>query len=73
MRGGRKPRSILLPVVHPFCEICYENGVIVNTEEVHHKKPLSEGGTHDRDNFIALCKSCHSCIHAQNGRFGPKG
>lgn len=58
---------------HPFCEKCYENGVLVNTEEVHHKKPLSEGGTHDRDNLIALCKSCHSRIHAQNGRFDPKG
>lgn len=21
---------------------------------------LSEGGTHDRNNLIALCKSCHS-------------
>ena len=43
----------------------------VETEEVHHKKPLSEGGTHDRDNLIALCKSCHSRIHAERGdRFG---
>lgn len=52
---------------HPFCEICYENGILVETEEVHHKKPLSEGGTHDRDNLIALCKSCHSRIHAERG------
>ena len=57
---------------HPFCEICYENGVLVPVEEVHHKKPLSEGGTHDRDNLISLCKSCHSRIHAQAGRFDPK-
>lgn len=52
---------------HPFCEICYENGILVETEEVHHKKPLSEDGTHDRDNLIALCKSCHSRIHAERG------
>lgn len=52
---------------HPFCEICYEKGILVETEEVHHKKPLSEGGTHDRDNLIALCKSCHSRIHAERG------
>lgn len=52
---------------HPFCEICYEKGVLVMTEEVHHKIPLSEGGTHDRDNLIALCKSCHSKIHAEHG------
>lgn len=25
------------------------------------------GGTHDRSNLIALCKSCHSQIHAKRG------
>ena len=53
--------------LHPFCEICYAKGILVETEEVHHKKPLSEGGTHDRDNLIALCKSCHARIHAERG------
>lgn len=52
---------------HPFCELCFERGIIVLTEEIHHKKPLSEGGTHDRSNLIALCKSCHSQIHAKRG------
>ena len=52
---------------HPFCEQCYKNGIIVPVDEVHHKIPLSEGGTHDRNNLIALCKSCHSRIHAQRG------
>ena len=33
------------------------------------KKPLSEGGTHDRSNLIALCKSCHSSIHAHRGDY----
>ena len=41
---------------HPFCELCYEKGVLVEVEEVHHKTPLSEGCTHDRANFISLCK-----------------
>ena len=62
--------------LHPFCEICYEKGILVETEEVHHKKPLSEGGTHDRDNLIALCKSCHARIHAERGdrwHNNPKG
>lgn len=52
---------------HPFCEQCYKNGIIVPVDEVHHKIPLSERGTHDRNNLIALCKSCHSKIHAQRG------
>lgn len=52
---------------HPFCELCYEKGILVPVEEVHHKLPLAEGGTHDRGNLISLCKSCHSRIHAERG------
>ena len=52
---------------HPLCEQCLKEGRYVPTEEVHHIKPLAEGGTHDRDNLIALCKSCHARIHAQRG------
>lgn len=55
--------------LHPFCELCYEKGILVETEEVHHKKKLSDGGTHDKENLIALCKSCHSRVHAEQGRF----
>lgn len=52
---------------HPFCEMCFLNGVIKEVEEVHHKLPLSEGGTHDKDNLISLCQSCHAKIHAKRG------
>lgn len=52
---------------HPFCELCFQRGIAVPTEQIHHKKPLSEGGTHDRSNLIALCKPCHSQIHAKHG------
>ena len=52
---------------HPFCEICFEKGILVPVEEVHHKVPLAEGGTHARDNLISLCKSCHARIHAERG------
>ena len=52
---------------HPFCEKCLEEGVLVVVEEVHHIIPLAEGGTHERDNLIALCKSCHARIHASRG------
>lgn len=54
---------------HPFCEMCFEKGMIVPTREVHHKRPLSEGGTHERSNLIALCKSCHAKIHAERGDY----
>ncbi len=54
---------------HPFCEMYFERGIIVPTKEIHHKLPLSEGGTHDRSNLIALCKSCHGAIHAKRGDY----
>ena len=52
---------------HPLCEACLKNGRLVATEEVHHKTPLSEGGTHAKENLVALCKSCHARIHAVRG------
>lgn len=36
-------------------------------QEVHHIKPLAQGGTHETDNLMALCTSCHSRITAQSG------
>lgn len=52
---------------HPLCEQCLKEGQYVKTEEIHHKLPLSQGGTHERGNLIALCRSCHAKIHAENG------
>ena len=49
--------------LHPFCEECYERGIITPVEHVHHKIPLTEGGTNDFDNLESLCKSCHRAIH----------
>ena len=54
---------------HSFCERCFEKGRLVPVDEVHHIKPLSEGGTHDQGNLIALCKSCHAKIHADRGDY----
>ena len=36
---------------HPLCELCQRDGRLTPAEEVHHKVPLSEGGTHARDNL----------------------
>lgn len=47
---------------HPFCELCYQKGKLTIAEEVHHIKPLSEGGGSNVENLMALCKSCHSSI-----------
>ena len=54
-------------VKHPFCEECYKKGLLHPVEEVHHKLPLAEGGTHDESNLVSLCQSCHARIHAGRG------
>lgn len=68
-RYGREWRRIrdLYVSQHPVCELCLEQGKLTPTEHVHHKRPLSEGGTHASGNLIALCQSCHSKIHAERG------
>lgn len=58
---------------HPLCEICFEEKRMVPVEEVHHKLPLSKGGTHDKNNLISLCQSCHARIHAKDGSRWRKG
>ena len=52
---------------HPLCEECLKQKRLTPTEEVHHILPLSQGGTHDAFNLMALCKSCHSKITADMG------
>lgn len=56
---------------HPLCEQCEKDGRLTPAEEVHHIKPLSQGGTNDYANLMALCTSCHSWITArEGGRWG---
>lgn len=52
---------------HPLCELCATKKRMIPAEEVHHKKPLSQGGTNDESNLMSLCKSCHSEITAREG------
>ena len=54
---------------HPLCEDCLQFGLrpVQRSEEVHHIKPLSKGGTHAASNLRALCKSCHSRHTAGEG------
>lgn len=57
---------------HPFCEECYKRGALTPTEEIHHIKPLSHGGTHAENNLMALCKPCHSRITVKMGDRWPR-
>ncbi|HHY6394736.1 TPA: HNH endonuclease signature motif containing protein [Enterococcus faecium] len=43
--------------------MCLKEGRFTSVEIVHHIKELSDGGTHDENNLMSVCKSCHSKIH----------
>ena len=52
---------------HPYCERCFKEGRMTPMEEVHHILPVSRGGTHDPQNLMSLCRSCHNKIHIEMG------
>ena len=60
-RAWKKIRAHYIQA-HPLCEQCVIDNRLTPAEEVHHILPLANGGTHDDDNLMALCKSCHSRI-----------
>jgi len=51
------------------CEGCLQDAPFLRAKdntpylEVHHKKPLSEGGEDTVDNALALCPNCHRKMH----------
>lgn len=51
---------------NPLCVMCQKEGLLTPANEVHHIKPLIEGGARlDENNCMALCHSCHSKITAE--------
>jgi len=62
---------------HPYCQMCLEDGHVVEAEEVHHIKPFLEGTTEeekwslltDEDNLMSLCKDHHHQVHNEKKKF----
>ena len=65
-RRWRKIRDLYISQ-HPVCERCLEAGRYVPVDEVHHIRPVTEGGSHDEDNLISLCRSCHAYTRTEGG------
>lgn len=40
---------------HPYCEVC---GTSLDLR-VHHRTPVSQGGTHKKENLMILCEKHH--------------
>lgn len=49
----------------PLCQQCEANHVVRVAVEVHHRLPLSKGGSHDRSNLVPLCEDCHRELHRE--------
>ncbi|MCL2532510.1 MAG: HNH endonuclease [Oscillospiraceae bacterium] len=65
-RVWQKIRAAYLSA-HPLCEVCLQSGKHALATLVHHRVPISEGGTHDWRNLQAMCNPCHSAHHARDG------
>ena len=65
-KAWRKIRDRYI-TAHPLCERCLTEGRYIPADLVHHKKPLSEGGSTDDNNLMSLCYSCHEKIHRERG------
>lgn len=53
-------RDAVLARANYACERCGKDCKL----ELHHRLPRSRGGSHTPDNLAALCRWCHSEIHA---------
>jgi 5-methylcytosine-specific restriction protein A len=54
-------------MTHPLCELCQAEGKLKPADLVHHKRKLTDGGTNEWENLMALCNECHSRLHAKEG------
>ena len=52
---------------HPLCELCLKEGRLTLMDEVHHILPVSQGGRHNQENLMSLCRSCHTKLHHDLG------
>lgn len=66
--GGRwqRAREIYLRA-HPLCVACAVEGRATPATDVHHLRPLRDGGTDAPDNLQALCHACHSRVTMGGG------
>jgi 5-methylcytosine-specific restriction protein A len=70
----RDPRvkAWVLDEARGHCELCVGEAPFRDDDgfplrEVHHIKPLAEGGAHIVENAVALCPNCHRrCHHGQD-------
>ena len=51
------------------CEYCWNNGILIKADDIHHVTPRSHFGKKRKDecdsenNLVALCRTCHAAVH----------
>ncbi len=68
-RAWKEYVTVTLQLIHYVKSA--KRGKLTPAAEVHHILPLSQGGTHDESNLMALCTPCHSAITARDGDRWP--
>ena len=58
----RRIRAMVLARDGYRCRRCKRYGYM----QVHHVKPLHEGGENDLSNLVAMCRTCHMAFHQQH-------
>ena len=67
-RSWKQIRASFLSA-NPLCVMCQHDGRLTPATLAHHKVKLTDGGTNDWSNLMALCQECHSRLHAQQGDY----
>ena len=67
-RTWKQIRSAFLSA-NPLRVMCIEDGRLTPATLAHHKVKLTDGGTNDWENMMALCQECHSRLHAGQGDY----
>lgn len=58
--------------LHPYCERCQAQGLLIPAEIVHHKVYINNNNKNDpnelfnADNLEALCRPCHAAEHSED-------
>ena len=75
----RDPRIVVFAVKRSqgYCELCRDKAPFIKDDglyylEVHHIKPLSEGGKDAPNNVAVLCPNCHRLLHHGKERHKKK-
>lgn len=71
----RMPHEVAEAVIERADYVCEAMlpGCTWRGSEIHHRKLRSQGGQHDLDTCILLCKHCHMAVHANPARSYEQG